>query len=93
MYIHYTTIYRNTDYVYGIDKVANDVNKVDYETNYKSLVQNADAITPGETAVTKEDSYTAFKGYIDGVVIKWSDVITVTTSSDYVLTVLTENDL
>ena len=92
MYLHTTTLYRVTTNVYGINVTQNNLDIADYETNYKSLTQEASEVTIAETTVISSISYADFKAHITGD-ITWADVICVTTTNRYELYILSESNI
>jgi len=88
MYLYSTTIYRDTNDVIGINVVQNDLDKTDFETNYKSQAVLVGEIFLAETTFVLEITYASFKSKIDGVNILWSDVKYQETAKHYTLNIL-----
>lgn len=72
-YLYKTIIFKTTDDVIGFSP-SNDVDRDDFETNYKSKAQSVNEITLAETTYEVEKSYADFKSLLVAMIKTWSDV-------------------
>lgn len=92
MYLYNTTIYKDTTNVLGLDVTQNNLDKADFETNYKSSVYLISKISILETTVEIDKTYTQFKALIVNPIL-WSDVKMVEETNHYDLYLLSANPL
>ena len=93
-YLYRTKIYTNKPFVEALSlNGAEDSNRIDFETNFKSQAVKVNDISVAENTFTIEKTYTDFKTLIDGVSLRWSDVKYFEDSIKYVLNLITTNPL
>lgn len=87
-YLHKSALFKNTDNVASIDAAQNDVDKADFESNFKSQAKNIDSLIIAETTFEVNKTYAEFKAIVDGVTITWADVKYTETEGGYRLYLL-----
>jgi len=87
-YLHKAAIFKLTENVIGIDVGQNDLDKEDFETNYKFLAKKIDSLIIAETTFEVEKKYTQLKALVDGVTITWTDIKYIETDEGYKLYLL-----
>jgi len=91
-YLYITAIYRDTSNLIGFDIVQNDLDKTDFQTNYKSSCNEVTEISFAETTARIEKTYTQFKALITGDLV-WSDVKLSIMNKKYELYLITQSPL
>lgn len=87
-YLYKAEIFKITGSVIGIDVTQNNVDKLDFETNFKSQAKKIDSLIIAETTFEVEKTYTELKGLVDGTTITWADIKFVETDEGYRLYLL-----
>lgn len=86
-YLYNAIIYKTTDNVVGLDVTQNNLDKTDFETNYKSSCEDITLVNVAATTFEHDETYTDFKAMITGD-ITWSDVKMVEGDNKYTLYLL-----
>ena len=92
MYLYQTTIYRDTSNVYGIDKTQNDLDKANFEANYKASTYLISELQLSETTLLVVKTYTQFKTLIVSPIL-WTDVKRTEDVEHYDIYLMSENPL
>ena len=76
----------------GLSLDFHEMNKADFETNYKNQSMNINEVIFAETIFISELSYANFKAKITSPIV-WSDVKYTDDSIKYILNLVSENPL
>jgi len=94
MYLYKTTILKDTsEYMMSqIEKDQHASDRVDFETNYKSLIIEISDIIILETTLLMSKTYTQFKQLINGS-ITWNNVQVISVENRYIFYIISEISL
>jgi len=91
-YLYTTMIYTDINGLIGFDITQNNLDKTDFETNYKSSCVGISGLALAETTVRIDKTYAQFKALITGAIV-WGDIKLSTMAKRYELYLVTTSPL
>ena len=91
-YLYITEIFTNTNNIVGFDITQNNLDKTDFETNYKSSCVTVNSLSMAGTTVRLDKTYTQFKALITGD-LTWADVKLIVGTNRYEIFLITDSPL